>query len=58
MATAKNRYTRLIEAIFERYYQPGVGDVPFARDDIMAAARKLRMQLPKNLGDVLYSTRR
>jgi hypothetical protein len=57
MATAKNRYTRLIEAIFERYYQPGAGEVPFARDDIVAAARKLRIQLPKNLGDVLYSFR-
>lgn len=57
MAATKNRYTRLVEAIFERYYQPGAREVPFAREDIVTVARKLRIQLPKNLGDVLYSFR-
>jgi hypothetical protein len=53
----KNRYTRLVEAIFERYYQPSAREVPFAREDIVTVARKLHIQLPKNLGDVLYSFR-
>ena len=57
MATNKNRYTQLVEAIFERYHQPGASEVPFAREDLAVVARKLRIQLPKNLGDVLYSFR-
>jgi hypothetical protein len=57
VAAAKNRYERIIEAIFRKHYQPGVREVRFRRDDIVQAARRLKVPLPKNLGDVLYSFR-
>jgi hypothetical protein len=52
-----NRYSRLIEEIFLKYYQPGAMEVTFERTDIEAAATKLKIILPKNLGDVIYSFR-
>jgi hypothetical protein len=52
-----NRYSRLIEEIFLKYYQPGAMEVTFERKDIEAAATKLKIILPKNLGDVIYSFR-
>jgi hypothetical protein len=50
-----NRYSRLIEEIFFKYYQPGDTEVPFERKDIETAAAKLEIVIPKNLGDVIYS---
>lgn len=35
-----NRYSRLIEEIFFKYYQPGIAEVPFERKDIETAAAK------------------
>ena len=52
-----NRYTRIIEAIFTSKYTSGNRDVTFERDDISAFASKLNIQLPKNLGDLIYSFR-
>ncbi|HEV2167021.1 MAG TPA: endonuclease [Thermoplasmata archaeon] len=52
-----NRYTRIVERIFEERFQPGATVVPFSREDIVGAARALGIKLPKNLGDVLYSFR-
>jgi hypothetical protein len=52
-----NRYSRLIEEIFFKYYRPGMAEVPFERTDIETAAAKLEIVLPKNLGDVIYSFR-
>ena len=52
-----NRYSRLIEEIFFKYYQPGIAEVPFERKDIETAAARLKIILPKNLGDVIYSFR-
>jgi hypothetical protein len=52
-----NRYSRLIEEIFFKYYQPGIKEVPFERIDIETAAAKIGIVLPKNLGDVIYSFR-
>ncbi len=52
-----NRYSRLIEAIFLKYYQPGAVVVAFERDEINRTAEELGVTLPKNLGDVLYSFR-
>lgn len=53
----KNRYTRLIEYVFLKRYNPGDTEVPFERSDIVDAARELEMSLPKNLGDVIYAMR-
>jgi hypothetical protein len=52
-----NRYTQIIEEIFQAHYHPGDILVPFARDEIQAVAAKLRVVLPKNLGDLIYSFR-
>jgi hypothetical protein len=52
-----NRYSLLIEEIFMQFYQPGKTKVPFKRTDIESAAVKLGIDLPKNLGDVIYSFR-
>src|SRR4030043_1999840 len=57
MAETKNRYSQIIEAIFSKYFQKGSKEIPFERSDIVTVAKKLRIKLPKNLGDVLYSFR-
>ena len=52
-----NRYTRIVERLFEERFKPGDVEVPFSREDIVETARALNVKLPKNLGDVLYSFR-
>lgn len=56
-APSGNRYQSLLEKIFFDRFSPGKTEVQFDRDDLVAAARKLRVALPKNLGDVIYSVR-
>jgi hypothetical protein len=51
------RYTQIIEAIFLAHYEEGVSQVEFDRSEIGQAAAKLGIELPKNLGDVIYSFR-
>lgn len=53
----ENRYASLVEHIFRRYYRKGSTEFPFHREEIVSAARRLHMILPKNLGDVIYSIR-
>ncbi len=53
----KNRYIQIIEEIFFKNYTKGATTVPFKRSDIIEAAEKLGIKLPKNLGDVIYSFR-
>ena len=57
MAASKNRYVTLIESIFLKYYREGAKEVPFRREDIVEMANQLKIALPKNLGDVIYSFR-
>lgn len=52
-----NRYSRLLEAIFNRYYQEGMEEITFERVEINQVADELGIKLPKNLGDILYSFR-
>ena len=52
-----NRYSRIIEAIFRARYQDGNREVEFERNDIVTSAAALNINLPKNLGDVIYSFR-
>lgn len=52
-----NRYSRLIERIFLTKYRSGAEKVEFERTDIERAAKILRIRLPKNLGDLIYSFR-
>jgi len=58
MTTKKrNRYSAIIEKIFFSKYTKGDGEVTFEREDLERAAKALRIELPKNLGDVIYSIR-
>lgn len=57
MGAPKNRYSQIIEEIFSKYFRKGAKEILFERADIVRAAKKLRMKLPKNLGDILYSFR-
>lgn len=52
-----NRYSQIIERIFEKYRSPGSISFEFRREDLENAAKELGIPLPKNLGDVLYSFR-
>lgn len=53
----KNRYAALIEKVFFSTYTKGDEEVMFEREDLVRAAKALRIKLPKNLGDVIYSIR-
>ena len=52
-----NRYSKIIERIFLKYYEEGAREVSFERKDIEKVAKELKIKLPKNLGDVIYSFR-
>lgn len=55
--SAPNRYARIIERVFLDRYRPGDREVSFARTDLETTAAQLRVALPKNLGDLVYSFR-
>lgn len=52
-----NRYSALIDKIFFDRYTPGAKSIDFQRVDIKKAASTLDIELPENLGDVIYSFR-
>jgi hypothetical protein len=52
-----NRYQAIIQRVFLAHYRPGMTEVPFDRTEFEAAARKLKVRLPRNLGDIIYSFR-
>ena len=52
-----NRYSQIIEKVFFNNYIKGKTKVEFLRDEIEDVAAKLKIKLPKNLGDILYSFR-
>jgi hypothetical protein len=54
---SKNRYAAIIERIFNSKFKPGTTHLDFERDEIVTIARQLRLKLPKNLGDLIYSFR-
>ena len=54
---SRNRYTTIILKIFQDNYRSGDESVPFKREDIQIAAETLGLELPKNLGDVVYTFR-
>ncbi len=51
------RYAQIIEHIFLSRFKPGDIEVPFKREDLVQVAQKLGIELPKNLGDIIYSFR-
>lgn len=48
---------QLIEKIFSKYYHEGSTEVAFERENIAEIADELGIELPKNLGDLVYSFR-
>ncbi len=52
-----NRYQAIIERVFFRHYKAGATQVVFERDELVEVATELKIELPKNLGDVVYSVR-
>ena len=57
----ENRYKRLIEQIFfsEKFgaYDGSQTQIPFKREDLISSAAELGIELPRNLGDVVYAIR-
>ncbi|MGH9576347.1 MAG: hypothetical protein ACRD3R_02835, partial [Terriglobales bacterium] len=51
------KYTQIIETIFQLHFKSGTREFEFERDDILRAAKKLHLEIPKNLGDLVYSFR-
>lgn len=50
-------YASIFERIFEEKYKPGSEQVDFERADIIRCAKELGVELPKNVGDLVYSFR-
>ncbi len=54
---SKNRYAAIIERIFKSRFKPGLTELEFRREEMVSIARQLKINLPKNLGDLVYSFR-
>ena len=52
-----NRYRAIIARVFKNHHVNDVTEFEFTRDEFVAIAKKLRIELPKNVGDVIYSFR-
>jgi hypothetical protein len=57
MPQDQNRYRKLMDRIFTDRYKPGDKEVNFERTAITETAKSLGIDLPKNLGDIVYSFR-
>lgn len=55
MTKKNNRYGALIENIFWKFYTKDDVHVKFIRTDIEDMAVELDIELPKNIGDIIYS---
>ncbi len=51
------QYDRIIEHVFFRKFRAKMVQVPFSREELVAAAAHLGLARPKNLGDIPYSFR-
>ena len=52
-----NRYQAIIARVFADHYTKGAGEFEFTRDEFVAIAESLKIKLPKNVGDLIYSFR-
>jgi len=50
-------YASIIQKIFLAKFKSGMREVDFEREDIVKFGRRLKVSLPKNLGDLVYSFR-
>lgn len=55
--SAKTAYASIIERIFQSKFRKGMRNLDFDREDIVRTAAELTVNLPKNLGDLVYSFR-
>jgi hypothetical protein len=53
-ARGLNRYAAIIEKIFRNHYSRGADSFEFTREEIVAVAAELGLDLPKNVGDLIY----
>lgn len=53
----RNRYEQIIERIFLDHYTEGIREIEFDRQEIRRVAEELGIELPLNLGDLIYSFR-
>lgn len=53
----ENRYSQLLAWVFKKHHHDGDTQVVWRRDELPTAAAELGIDLPKNLGDVIYSLR-
>jgi hypothetical protein len=53
----QNIYASIIEKIFFSKFKKGVKEFEFERKDIVQFGNELKIDLPKNLGDLIYSFR-
>ncbi|MGH7745538.1 MAG: DNA methyltransferase, partial [Candidatus Dormibacteria bacterium] len=53
----KNVYTAIIEKIFHSKFKPGMREVDFEREELVTVGNALKVEVPKNLGDLVYSFR-
>lgn len=53
----QNRYSAIIERVFQNHYQDRLREFEFTRDEFTRVADELQIKLPKNVGDVIYSFR-
>ena len=52
-----SRYDHLIAAVFRSHYRTDCASFEFRRDEIETLAQELEIELPKNIGDLIYSFR-
>lgn len=50
-----NRYVEIISEVFRKHYRKGAKKVAFEREEFAAIAEAKGIDLPKNLGDAIYS---
>jgi hypothetical protein len=52
----ENKYDKLLASIFKAKWKSTLTEVPFSKDEVIAAAAKLNLRI-KNLADVIYTYR-
>ncbi len=52
-----NNYESIIVKLFKNHYREGVTEFEFDREEFIKIANEEEIQLPKNLGDLIYSFR-
>lgn len=57
MEKSKNMYSSIIEKIFFSKFKKGMRELDFEREDIAKYGKLLNIEVPKNLGDLIYSFR-